>query len=133
MNVKFINRFLLILAIVLTSISTFADTGSSSQPNPSSNGSAVLSLQKKDPDIKRMPSRNVLELQYADGMLSLVSNSYEGDFSVVLVDTETAETFVIPFIYVGETISIELSLGVYYVTANSTDGTEFTGTLEISF
>lgn len=61
------------LAIMLTSLLSSADTGSSQKPNPSSNGSAVLDLVSGYPDIKRMPSRNHLNVIYEDGILTLIS------------------------------------------------------------
>lgn len=124
-------RFLLMLALMLTSISAVAESGSSQKPKPSSNGSAVLNLQKKDPDIKRMPSRNCLEVVYAEGIVSLSSDFYEGEFSMTFENLESGAVAEVPSISVGESAPLELTIGEYAITAIAVDGTTLVGYMEV--
>ncbi|MDE7097483.1 MAG: hypothetical protein K2O47_08330, partial [Muribaculaceae bacterium] len=94
-------------------------------------GSAILDLQSRCPRTKRMPSKNHLELIYSDGVLTLLSNYYEGVFSLSFENNESGEYYEIPSIFVGESISFELTSGVYQVDAISTDGTILSGIMEI--
>ena len=89
MNAKILPKLLLMLAIMLTSLSGFADSGSSGSSNPPANGSAVLALQSEYKTIKRMPSRNHLEVVYENGTVTLLSESYEGEFSMNFINCES--------------------------------------------
>ena len=131
MNTKIFNRFVLTLAVMLMSLSTFADSGSSQKSNPPANGKAVLSLHKKDPDIKRMPSRNHLDVVYENGMITLLSESYEGDFSLSFINVESGESYEVSSIFVGETISIFLPCGEYEVSAMGPDGLVLSGFMQV--
>lgn len=122
-------KFLLMLALMLTSISAVADSGS--KPNPSTNGDAVLDLLKEYPDIKRMPSRNHLEVSYANGIVSLTSDFYEGEFSMTFENLESGAIVEVPSISVGEVAPLELTIGEYAVTAIAVDGTTLVGYMEV--
>lgn len=85
-------RFLLTLALMMTSLSVFADTGYSQSSGPA-NGSTVLTHKKESIPIERMPSCNQLDLVYENGMLSIFSDSYAGEFSLSFVDIDTAVSY----------------------------------------
>lgn len=95
-------------------------------------GGAILTQEEVNPLRKRMPSRNFLQLSYSDGMLNLTSYTYEGEFSIQLENIKTRESVVVPSIFVGESIYIELPCGIYNVTVSGSDSLSFYGCLEIS-
>lgn len=122
-------KFILMIVVVMTSSLAFADDGSNNQ---SSKGKAVLDQISGSSNIKRTPSMKFLELQYSSGMLSLFSNYYEGEFSILLVNNKNLESHTFPSMSVGESVCIVLDLGEYDVKAVSNEGLEFYGILEIS-
>lgn len=133
MITKISKKLILVLVVIATIVvPVFADSGSSNTSNPPVNGGAILNLLAKDPRTKRAPSRNCLELVYSDGMITLSSNVYNGEFSLTLENCETGEKIVIPSIYVGESVNIELPCSVYNVSATGADSLSFFGCLEIS-
>ena len=133
MNTKIFFKALLALAMMMTSFMAVADSGESPKNSPTSGrGSMVLYSQYKYPNGRRMPSRNFLELSYSDGVLSLASYTYEGEFSIQLDNTETGESIAIPSISVGESVNAELPCGIYNVSVTGSDGLSFYGCLEIS-
>ncbi len=73
-----------------------------------------------------------LELEYSNGTLFLLSNYYEGEFSITLDNDVTSKSYIFPSMSVGESVCIVLNLGEYNVRAISEDGVEFSGILEIS-
>ena len=78
-----------------------------------------------------MPSRNVLEVVYADGILTLTSNYYEGGFFLSLENYESGEIHEIPSIQVGQSAPLELNYGEYQVNAVSEDGTALSGFMQV--
>ena len=132
MITKISKKLMLGLIVITTMVPVFADSGSSNTSNNSTNGGALLDLLAKDPKTKRVPSRNYLEIVYSYGMLTLSSNVYEGEFSFCFDNIETGESVIVPSIYVGESINIELPYGVYNVIATGSDSLSFYGCLEIS-
>lgn len=131
MNTKIFKRIVLMMSIMLISLSAFADSESSQKSNPPANGSAVLLLVRKDPDIKRMPSNNHLDVVYENGILSLLSESYEGDFSLSFINIESGESYEVSSIFVGETISVDLPCGEYEVSAMRSDGLILAGFMQV--
>lgn len=125
-------KFLIALAMSLQCLlATPIVRASSDEPTPST-GDAILLELYEDSFRKRMPSRNFLQLSYSDGLLSLASYTYEGEFTIQLDNVETGETVVIPSIFVGESINIELPCGIYNVSLTGSDSLSFYGYLEIS-
>ena len=96
-----------------------------------SGGDAILTEEGKDPLRKRMPSRNYLEVIYSNGVLSLHSETYEGVFSLQFDSSRSVETYVVPFINVGESVAIELESGIYKVTAEGEGGIVLSGMMEL--
>ena len=131
MNTKIFKRIVLMLTIMLTSLSAFADSGTSQKSNPPASGRAVLDLVRKDPDIKRMPSRNHLDVVYENGILTLLSESYEGEFSLCFENCTSGENYEIPSISVGESVMFELGFGEYEIIAEGEDGLILSGFMEI--
>ena len=70
------------VAAFLVALSVYADSDATEQNDGTPYGETVLTTDNKDPKKKRIPSRNVLELIYSDNMLSLMSNCYEGEFTI---------------------------------------------------
>lgn len=128
---KFFSKILLMLFVAVASTSAFADSNQNS--SSAGNGTTILKQKYKDPDIKRMPSKYYLELVYLDGMLSLESNYYEGEFDILLYNVDTGNSFAISSIFVGNPIFMDLEFGNYLVSAKNIDGLNFSGYLEISF
>ncbi|MDE6549641.1 MAG: hypothetical protein K2L22_11655 [Muribaculaceae bacterium] len=113
------------LVLSLFSVDSRADNGSSS------GGDALLTQQVTNPLRKRMPSRDYLEVMYENGVLSLSSNSYEGNFSLSFINIESGESHEVPSIFVGETISIFLPCGEYEVSAMGSDGLVLHGFMQV--
>ncbi|MDE6480870.1 MAG: hypothetical protein K2L45_11455 [Muribaculaceae bacterium] len=132
MNAKIFIKLMVVLVVALTSISATADSGSSQNSTHRGKGSAMLDLQYKSPNTKRAPSRKHLEVVYMDGAVTLLSQTYNGEFSLTFENCETGESVVIPSIFVGESINIELPCGIYNVSVTGSDGLSFYGFLEIS-
>lgn len=78
-----------------------------------------------------MPSRNYLEVVYEDGFLTLLSNSYEGEFDVQLYNRGNGETICNHSIMIGSGFDINLDSGEYEVTAMNSDGSIFYGIMYI--
>lgn len=116
------------IAIVVTSFVGFAEPTSSGTPTI---GDAVLIPIKSGSRNKRIPSKNHLELSYHDGVLTLTSESFAGEFSLEINNSITGESNVVPSILVGESITIDLIPDQYEVTATSTDGQTFCGYLDV--
>lgn len=117
--------FIGILVLSLFPIESRADNGSSS------GGDALLTQQVTNPLRKRMPSRNYLEVTYENGVLSLSSESYEGDFSLTFINIEAGESYEVSSIFVGEAISVDLLCGEYEVLAIGPDGLVFSGFMQV--
>ncbi|MDE6650370.1 MAG: hypothetical protein K2K45_10625 [Muribaculaceae bacterium] len=96
-----------------------------------SGGDAILTEEGKDPLRKRMPSRNYLEVIYSNGVISLLSETYEGVFSLQFDSSKSRETYAVPFINVGESAALELESGTYKVTAEGEGGIVLSGTMEV--
>ena len=133
MNTKIFFKALLALVMMTTSFMAVAESSEAPKNSPSSGrGSIVLNSQYKYPNGKRLPSRNFLQLSYSDGLLSLASYTYEGEFTIQLDNVETGDSVVVPSIFVGESINIELACGFYNVSVTGVDNLSFYGCLEIS-
>lgn len=91
----------------------------------------MLDLQYKSPKTKRAPSRNFLEIVCSDGTVTLLSETYNGEFSLSFENCESGESYEIPSIYVGESVSFELNVGEYQVDAVSEDGTVLSGVMDV--
>ena len=104
---------------------TYADNGSSS------GGGAILTQQEENPLRKRMPSRNHLEVMYENEVLTISSESYEGDFSLSFINIESGESHEVSSIFVGETRSIFLPCGEYEVSAKGPDGLVLYGFMQV--
>lgn len=131
MNAKVLKNLLLMLVIMMTSLSASADSGSSQDTSQNGNGTAVLDLIAHDPKTKRMPSRNRLEIVYADGSLTLFSNYYEGAFSLRFENYDTGESHEVSSILVGESIPVQLNYGEYEVKAISEEGIVLSGFMQV--
>lgn len=129
MNAKLIYRLMILCMAAISSLSSFADSGSSQNSNSQAEGTVILKLKSKDPTIKRAPSRNCLELQYSDGLLSLYSECYEGEFAITFESCEASESYEIPTMAVGESAILYLPSGEYNVTAVDLEGRTFSGCL----
>ena len=78
-----------------------------------------------------MPSRDYLEVVYADGFLTLFSYFYDGEFSLKFDNCETSESYEIPCIEVGGSVSIDIMSGTYSVIAEDSDGRILSGCINI--
>lgn len=116
---------LIVLMALLIPVLTYADNGSSS------GGGAILTQQEENPLRKRMPSRNHLEVMYENEVLTISSESYEGDFSLSFINIESGESHEVSSIFVGETISIFLPCGEYEVSAMGSDGLVLYGFMQV--
>ena len=126
-----IKKIIFALVLMTTPLSSFADGNSSQNSNQPANGTAVLKLVAKYPNKRRAPSMNFLEVFYSDGLLSLTSNIYEGVFSICFENYESGEKYVIPAMWVGETIDFDMPIGEYIVTAEGENGISFTGIMSL--
>ena len=131
MNARIFNKLIVMLVIMLTSLPVAAASESSSSTDQPANGAAVLFLQSKIPRTKRMPSKNHLDVVYSDGMVSLISDTYEGEFSLSFKNTLSGESQDIPSIMVGESVFLELMCGEYQVNAIGEDGSVLSGFMQI--
>ena len=77
------------------------------------------------------PSPLSLECWYNDGILTLDSNYYVGEFSLCFENYETGATYEIPSIQIGESAPLALEIGEYQLTAVAEDGTELIGFMQI--
>ena len=131
MVAKIYSKFLWMLVVFMASFPLYAESGSSQNSNPPANGSAVLRLQSKYKDIKRMPSANCMEIFYSDGVLSLLSDYYDGEFSLCFENCESGESHEVSSILVGESVAVELNYGEYVVTAINGDGIMLSGFMQV--
>ncbi len=120
-----------ILPISIALIALMAFPGMAASGSSSSEGEAILYLEKVDPFKKRMPSPNYLEIVYSQGFLTLTSNCYEGHFSLSFTNLDTGESHEVPSIIVGESASISLSNGEYEVAATGPDGLALVGFMQV--
>ncbi|MDE5997841.1 MAG: hypothetical protein K2G77_06495 [Muribaculaceae bacterium] len=113
--------------IAMTSFPLMASSDISARGN----GDAILTTKEEDPLRKRMPSRNIMQLIYFDGMLTLTSDYFEGVFSLSFVNYETDDTYEVPSIQVGQSAPLELEYGEYQVNAIGEDGSHLSGFMEV--
>lgn len=130
MDAKILNKLLVMLVMMLASFSANADSGSSGNTTQG-NGSAILELQAHSPKSKRMPSRLHLEVVYQDGTVTLLSDFYEGVFSLSFENLETGEAYEVSPILVGGSASLDLGCGEYQVNAIGEDGTLLAGFMQV--
>lgn len=128
MIAKILNKLTMFVAIMATTFSVLAEPQTA---NTSANGSAALNRLSHYPKTKRMPSGNVLEVVYTDGILTLESNFYEGPFSLSFENNETGEIYEVSAIYVGQSVPLELKCGEYQVNAIGEDGCVLSGFMQI--
>lgn len=131
MVAKFSNKLALVFIAFVTAISVWADSGSSQSSEPKAQGNGVLNLQVHHPKGKRMPSINVMEVEYYDGVITLSSNYCEGEFSLSFTNTDSGESNMLPSIQVGQSVALELEYGEYEVTAVGCDGTMLAGFMQV--
>lgn len=121
-----------IFAVILgICVSSLIPVLSRADNHSSAGGDAILTQQEGRPTRKRMPSRNHLDVVYENGILTLLSESYEGEFSLCFENCTSGENYEIPFISVGESVMFELSFGEYEVCAKGEDGLILSGFMEI--
>lgn len=77
------------------------------------------------------PSLISIECRCHDGILTLTSNCYEGEFSLSFENYETGATYEIPSIQIGESVPLSLEIGEYQLTAVGEDGTELIGFMQV--
>ena len=131
MSAKFFYRFTLMLIVMMTSFLVMADSAPSQSQSSKTTGSTILYLKTKAPKTKRAPSRNFLEVKCFDGTVTLLSETYNGEFSLSFENCESGECYVIPSICVGESVSFELMVGGYQVDAIGVDATVLTGVMDV--
>lgn len=131
MNEKIFKRLMLMLIFMITSFPISANTESRDDSSSSGNGDAVLRQHDEYPDIKRCPSKIILEVVYSDGMLTLISNYYEGAFSLRFENYDTGESHEVSSILVGESIPVQLNYGEYEVKAISEEGIVLSGFMQV--
>lgn len=116
----------------LMSFPVLADTTPSQDCTPTAgSGSGILDLLKGWKPIKRGPSRNHVEVVYENGEVSLISDSYQGDYSMSFVGLESGYCYEVPSMSIGDSIMFYLPIGEYEVEALSDDGMKFKGLLTI--
>lgn len=129
MNLKNLKSIFIMMTVLLSSVCAIAaDSKSESSYNT---GSARLTYVGKGSVKKRMPSKYVMEAIYSDGMLTLLSETYEGEFSLSFENCESGESYEVLSIVVGESVLLDLDCGEYEVNAWSEDGTMLSGILEV--
>jgi len=128
MNTRFKTLLLLPAVCLASSFSGFSgENQPKKQETPTQKGDGILLLVYKSSNRKRMPSRNFLEIYYENGMLTLESETADGSFSLEIAGDENSVYEVIPSIETGESVSIDLELGQYSVTATDINGMQFAG------
>ena len=123
-----VKRILLMMIVLFSSISLSAEE---SHGSSSSAGSVRLTCLGKGSIKKRMPSRTNIDVVYQDGVLTISSDFYEGEFSLSFENCESGESYEIPSIYVGESVPFELNVGEYQVDAIGVDGTVLSGVMDV--
>ncbi len=106
-------------------VESYADNSSSP------GGDAFLTQQEISPRKKRIPSRNYLEVRYENQSLSFLSESYEGEFSLSFTNIETGESYEVPSISVGDSVSFIIPCGEYEVYAIGPDGLILGGFMQV--
>jgi len=126
MNTKFKTNLLLLTVCLTSALSGFSEEKRPPKTeSPTKNGEGILLLVYKSSNKKRMPSRNFLEIRYDDGLLTLESETMDGSFSLEIAGDENSVYEVIPSMEIGESVSIDLELGQYSVTATDINGMQF--------
>lgn len=131
MITKVLKTMLMAILVVCAVLPGYAEGSSSGNSDAPVNGGAVLDLQAPHPKTKRMPSKNVLEVVYTDGILTLDSNFYEGIFSLSFKNYESGEIYEVPTIQVGQSVPFELVIGEYEVKAIGEDGSLLSGFMQV--
>ncbi|MDE5871536.1 MAG: hypothetical protein K2H22_06325 [Muribaculaceae bacterium] len=72
-----------------------------------------------------------MEIFYSDGVLSLLSDYYDGEFSLCFENCESGESHEVSSILVGESVAVELNYGEYVVTAINGDGIMLSGFMQV--
>lgn len=129
MNLKNLKSIFIMMTVLLSSVCAIA--ADSKSESSYSTGSARLTYVGKGSVKKRMPSKYVMEAIYSDGMLTLLSETYEGEFSLSFENCESGESYEVLSIVVGESVLLDLDCGEYEVNAWSEDGTMLSGILEV--
>lgn len=130
---KRILKILLTLAICMSSFAVCLaeEQSTSATPSPTVSGGGILESLKTPSTRKRMPSHNVIEVSYENGMLSLHSENVQGPFNVEIINSETSQTCKILDFNVGDFIMLELNAGQYEVTATNIDDYSYVGIIFI--
>lgn len=90
----------------------------------------VLKESMKDPFVNAC-LHDLIEIHYANEMISLQSETAEGCFSLQLTDIASSLCHYVPYIFVGESASIDLDSGEYEVRAIDSNGQAYIGLLII--
>lgn len=90
----------------------------------------ILHKTTKDSEIKRSLTTTFIELIYKDNLLYLESEYTNAIFSLVFKNTESGIETIVPKIYVGEQISVELENATYSIIAESYDCSVFIGHMD---
>lgn len=126
-HMKKLRRIFAIMSIVMCWLPGFSTPESKQPSKPTNNGSAILTTVTKGQQIKRAPSKTLLELQYSEGCLTLSSYSYEETFTITATNTSTGTIYTVPSIHTGESIYLVIDNGYYEIMASSTDNRIFFG------
>ncbi len=122
---------MLMLGLMTSVLVGFSEQTPTQNHATSKKGDSILIAQSKDLDRKRMPSRNFLEIYYEEGVLSLQSQTLEGEFSMQFSNNETGDFEYVPVISVGECVPIDPDYGSYSVSAVSSTGMELSGEMSV--
>ena len=129
MIAKILNKLTGLAVLLAVTFPVWAEPSKNSTPSP--NGSAVLLLQSKHTNTKRVPSNVSLEIIYSEGILTLSSDYYVGEFSLSFENYETGATYEIPSIQIGGSAPLALEIGEYQLTAVGEDGTVLMGYMQV--
>ena len=128
MKLKNVKIFIMMTVLLSSMCAIAADSKSESSY---STGSARLTYVGKGSVKKRIPTKNVMEVIYCNGMLTLLSDTYEGEFTLTLENAQSGEYYEVSSIVVGESVLLDLSCGEYQVNAWSVGGTILSGIMEV--
>lgn len=132
MTAKAFKNFFVALTLFLISVPiVFSESKNPPKQTRPKNGHSVLTSIANATNKKRMPSSNILELILEDDILTIESGCNEDEFNVSFENEETLQTLEIPLLSVGERVSVTLDDGLYTVTASKTDGTSYSGYMEV--
>lgn len=131
MITRIIKGFKVFILVMCSAMTVYAAPDTTQKSEIPANGEAVLDLDAPHPRTKRIPSRNVLEVVYADGIITLESEYYGGAFSLSFANCETGDTYEVPSIQVGQSAPLELEYGEYQVNAIGEDGSHLSGFMEV--